>query len=63
MGEDLIFNLGQGSLNYLRSNGVTFFFYLRDWDKYSFPHANKGFFSFKKKIPDLLIKNGFNNIF
>ncbi len=50
-------------LNYLRSNGVTFFFYLRDWDKYSFPHANKGFFSFKKKIPDLLIKNGFNNIF
>ena len=50
-------------LNYLRSNGVKYFFYLRDWDKYSFPHANKGFFSFKKKIPDLLIKNGLNNIF
>ena len=50
-------------LNYLRSNGVTYFFYLRDWDKYSFPHANKGFFPFKKKIPDLLIKNGLNNIF
>ena len=50
-------------LNYLRSNGVKYFFYLRDWDKYSFPHANKGFFPFKKKIPDLLIKNGLNNIF
>ena len=50
-------------LNYLRSNGVRYFFYLRDWDKYSFPYANKGFFPFKKMIPDLLIKNGLSNIF
>ncbi len=49
-------------LTFLRSIGVRYHFYLRDWDKISFPFANKGFFQFKKKIPELLIKNGLNNI-
>ena len=43
-------------LNNLGSIGVKYHFYLRDWDKISFPFANKGFFPFKKKIPDLLLK-------
>ena len=49
-------------LNNLVSIGVKYHFYLRDWDKVSFPFANKGFFPFKKKIPELLIKNGLRNI-
>ena len=49
-------------LNNLGSFGVKYHFYLRDWDKISFPFANKGFFPFKKKIPDLLLKNGLSNI-
>ena len=49
-------------LNNLGSIGVKYHFYLRDWDKVSFPFANKGFFQFKKKIPELLIKNGLRNI-
>ena len=49
-------------LTILRSIGVRYHFYLRDWDKISFPFANKGFFPFKKKIPELLIKNGLRNI-
>ena len=49
-------------LNNLGSIGVKYHFYLRDWDKVSFPFANKGFFPFKKKIPDLLLKNGLSNI-
>ena len=49
-------------LNNLGSIGVKYHFYLRDWDKVSFPFANKGFFPFKKKIPELLIKNGLRNI-
>ena len=49
-------------LNNLVSIGVKYNFYLRDWDKVSFPFANKGFFPFKKKIPELLIKNGLRNI-
>ena len=49
-------------LNILRPIGVNYHFYLRDWDKISFPFANKGFFPFKKKIPDLLLKNGLSNI-
>ena len=50
-------------LNILRPIDVKCHFYLRDWDKISFPFANKGFFQFKKKIPDLLLKNGISNIF
>jgi deoxyribodipyrimidine photo-lyase len=49
-------------LNNLGSIGVKYHFYLRDWDKVCFPFANKGFFPFKKKIPELLIKNGLRNI-
>ena len=49
-------------LNNLGSIGVKYHFYLRDWDRVSFPFANKGFFPFKKKIPELLIKNGLKNI-
>ena len=49
-------------LTILRSIGVRYHFYLRDWDKISFPFANKGFFPFKKKIPDLLLKNGLSKL-
>ena len=49
-------------LNILKPIGVNYHFYLRDWDKISFPFANKGFFPFKKKIPELLIKNGLSDI-
>ena len=49
-------------LNNLGSIGVKYHFYLRDWDKVSFPFANKGFFPFKKQIPELLIKNGLDII-
>ena len=49
-------------LNHLGSIGVKCHFYLRDWDKISFPFANKGFFPFKKRIPELLLKNGLSNI-
>ena len=49
-------------LNILRPIGVNYHFYLRDWDKISFPFANKGFFPFKKKIPEFLIKNGLSDI-
>ena len=49
-------------LNILRLIGVNYHFYLRDWDKISFPFANKGFFPFKKKIPELLIENGLSDI-
>ena len=37
-------------------NKINFVFYLRDWDKNAFPLANKGFFNFKKNIPELLNK-------
>ena len=40
-------------------NKINFVFYLRDWDKNAFPFANKGFFNFKKNIPELLNKSGF----
>ena len=49
-------------LDNLVSIGVKYHFYLRNWDRVSFPFANKGFFPFKKKIPDLLLKNGLSNI-
>lgn len=34
--------------------GVSHIFYIREWDSNAFPHANKGFFNFKKKINDLI---------
>jgi deoxyribodipyrimidine photo-lyase len=45
-------------INELRNQNIKAIFYMRDWDKYAFPFANKGFFPFKKNIPDLLLKNG-----
>ncbi len=44
-------------LSKLQNNKINYFFYLRDWDIYAFPFAKKGFFPFKKKIPDLLKLN------
>ena len=49
-------------LNNLGSIGVKYHFYLRDWDKISFPFANKGFFHLRKKYLKLIIKNGLSNI-
>ena len=45
-------------INELRNQNIEAIFYMRDWDKYAFPLANKGFFPFKKNIPDLLLKIG-----
>ena len=45
-------------INELRNQNIKAIFYMRDWDKYAFPFANKGFFPFKKNISDLLFKNG-----
>ena len=41
----------------LRSRDIEPIFYMRDWDRYAFPHASKGFFPFKKNISDLLAQN------
>ena len=40
--------------NKLKQLNIKFFFFLRDWDRNAFPHATKGFFKFKKNIPDLI---------
>ena len=40
--------------NKLKQLNIKFFFFLRDWDRNAFPHATKGFFKFKKYIPDLI---------
>jgi deoxyribodipyrimidine photo-lyase len=53
-----IFN-NQMFLNKLNEKSINYLFYLRDWDRFSFPYANKGFFNFKKNIPFLLKLNGF----
>ncbi|GIR95871.1 MAG: hypothetical protein CM15mP98_08410 [Paracoccaceae bacterium] len=44
-------------INELRSHNIEAIFYMRDWDKYAFPFANKGFFPFKKNISALLLRN------
>ena len=46
-------------LSRLKSKDVNCIFYLRNWDKQAFPFAKKGFFPFKKKIPELLKQSGF----
>ena len=46
-------------LSRLKSKNVNCIFYLRNWDKHAFPYAKKGFFPFKKKIPELLKQSGF----
>jgi hypothetical protein len=41
----------------LRSHNIETTFHIRDWDRYSFPFASKGFFPFKKNISALLSRN------
>ena len=55
---NIIFNT-KSTIKTFMENNINFIFYLRDWDKNAFPHANKGFFNFKKNIPELLSKIGF----
>ena len=42
----------------LKSQNINCIFLLRDWDKHAFPYTKKGFFPFKKKIPELLKLSG-----
>ena len=44
-------------LEKLTEETINYLFYLRDWDRYSFPYTNKGFFPFKEKISELLKLN------
>jgi len=41
----------------LNEENINYNFYIRDWDRLAYPYATKGFFNFKKKIPDLLKLN------
>ena len=38
----------------LKQLNIQYKFFLRDWDRNAFPYATKGFFKFKKNIPDLI---------
>ena len=38
----------------LKELNIKYIFFLRDWDRNAFPHATKGFFKFKKNIPNLI---------
>ena len=42
----------------LKSQNINCIFFLRNWDKRAFPYTKKGFFPFKKKIPELLRLGG-----
>ncbi|MDZ7822879.1 MAG: FAD-binding domain-containing protein [Ahrensia sp.] len=44
----------------LRSNNIGFYEIQRDWDTRAWPHASKGFFAFKEKIPQLMRDAGFD---
>ena len=48
----------QNLLSRLKSQNINCIFLLRDWDKQAFPYSKKGFFPFKKKIPELLRLSG-----
>ena len=48
---------GELNLRDLVGENINYNFYIRDWDRLAYPHATKGFFNFKKKIPDLLKLN------
>ena len=48
-----IFNIKKFK-NKLKQLNIQYSFYLRNWDRNAFPHATKGFFKFKKNIPDLI---------
>ena len=40
--------------NKLKQLNIQYSFFLRDWDRNAFPYATKGFFKFKKNIPNLI---------
>ncbi len=40
--------------NKLKELSINYSFFLRDWDSNAFPYAEKGFYNFKKNIPDLI---------
>ncbi len=40
--------------NKLKQLNINYNFFLRDWDRNAFPNATKGFFKFKKNIPNLI---------
>ena len=42
----------------LKLQNINCIFFLRNWDKRAFPYTKKGFFPFKKKIPELLRLGG-----
>jgi Deoxyribodipyrimidine photolyase len=48
-----IFNDNQ-FISKLNELNINYMFFMRDWDRLAFPHATKGFFKFKKNIPDLI---------
>ena len=48
-----IFNIEKFK-NKLKQLDINYIFFLRDWDRNAFPYATKGFFKFKKNIPDLI---------
>ena len=48
-----IFNV-ENFKNKLKQLNIQYCFFLRDWDSNAFPHATKGFFKFKKNIPNLI---------
>ena len=50
---NLIFNIEKFK-NKLKQLNINYIFFLRDWDRNAFPYATKGFFKFKKNIPDLI---------
>ncbi len=42
----------------LYKHGITVEFVMRSWDKDTWPHAGKGFFALKTKIPSILAAQG-----
>ncbi len=48
-----IFNV-KNFKNKLKQLNINYNFFLRDWDRNAFPYATKGFFKFKKNIPNLI---------
>ncbi len=40
--------------NKLKELNINYIFLIRDWDNNAFPYATKGFFKFKKNIPNLI---------
>lgn len=43
----------------LAAEGIKLFQVRRDWDELFWPHAKKGFFPFKERIPEILREGGF----